>query len=55
MQGKRKSCFVVSGVRLCPAAERLPDGGGSAPPAGEAPDRAERQRRRAQTQASDCR
>lgn len=45
---------VVVGVRLCLAAKRLPVGGGPAAPARETPDRAERQRPRAQTQTSGC-
>lgn len=45
---------AVAGVRLCLAAEWLPDSGGPVAPAGETPDRAERQRPRAQTQASRC-
>ena len=49
-----KTPVAVVGVRLCLAAERLPDGGGPVAPAGEAPDRAERQRPRAQTQAPRC-
>ena len=43
---------VVAGVRLCFAAKWLPNSGRPVAPPGETPDRAERQRPRAQTQAS---
>lgn len=48
-------CFCFLGVRLRSAAERLPDGGGPAAPAGETPGGAERQRPRAPTEAPRCR
>lgn len=48
------TAVVVAGVRLCLAAKWLPVSGGPAAPAGETPDRAERQRPRAQAQAPGC-